>query len=91
MATGAPLLPVFVLFGKGRRYRLHALAPMRFTRGRGEETDRSLREAMGRMTGMMESVITRYPDQWFNFYDIWPASRTGAQPDAGAARGRARG
>jgi KDO2-lipid IV(A) lauroyltransferase len=91
MATGAPLLPVFVLFGKGRRYRLHTLAPMRFERPRAEETDRSLREAMGRMTGMMESVITRYPDQWFNFYDIWPASQATAQSAGGEGRWRTRG
>lgn len=75
MATGSPVLPVFVLLGSGRRYRIHTLAPMRFERTRGEDMDRAVREAMGRMTGMMESVIARYPDQWFNFFDIWPEDK----------------
>jgi KDO2-lipid IV(A) lauroyltransferase len=76
MATGAPLLPVFVLLGKGRRYQMHALAPMRVERAASGDNGFVVREAMGRMTEAMESVISRHPDQWFNFYDIWPAEET---------------
>jgi KDO2-lipid IV(A) lauroyltransferase len=76
MATGAPILPVFVLLGEGRRYRMPALAPMRVERTSGGDNGVAVREAMGRMTGMMESVISRHPDQWFNFYDIWPTEET---------------
>jgi phosphatidylinositol dimannoside acyltransferase len=72
LASGAPLLPVFVLFDRGRNYRLLTLPPLRFDRG-GAEGAPALQPAMRRMAEVMESVIARYPDQWFNFYDVWPA------------------
>jgi KDO2-lipid IV(A) lauroyltransferase len=79
MATGAPLVPAFVLFDRGRRYRPLLLPPLRLDRPRPGEEERALREGMLRMAGMMESVASRYPDQWFNFYDVWP------EPDAPAS------
>ncbi len=84
MTTGAPLLPAFVLFDRGRRYRLVLLPPLRLDRPRTGEEEPALREGMLRMARVMESVASRYPDQWFNFYDIWPgpgapACRTAAE------------
>ncbi len=78
LAAGAPLLPMFVLLDRGPRYRLLALPPMRFER----RTADPLRDGMARLVDMMESVVARYPDQWFNFYDVWP------QPPGGEERGR---
>lgn len=77
MATGAPLLPVFVLLDRGNRYRLLALPPMRFERGAGQDAATALQDAMRRVVEVMESVVARYPDQWFNFYDVWPESGRG--------------
>ncbi len=74
MATGAPVLPIFVLLDRGTRYRLLSLPPMRFERG---EHESGLQDAMSRQVQAMEHVIARYPDQWFNFYDVWPQD-TGA-------------
>ncbi len=77
MATGAPVLPLFVLFETGGRYQLLAMSPMRFERGRGDGAKAALAAAMKHVAGMMESVLSRYPDQWFNFYDVWPVARAG--------------
>jgi lauroyl/myristoyl acyltransferase len=71
LAANAPLLPMFVLLDSGARYRLLTLPPMRFER-RGPEP---LGEGMTRLVEVMESVVARYPDQWFNFYDVWPRGR----------------
>jgi len=90
MATGVPVLPVFMLFDKGNTYRIHSLPRMHFTRSGRDQSEQDLREAMGRMTEMMESVISRHPDQWFNFFDVWPtpgAGRAGSESSNGARRG----
>ena len=71
IATGAPLLPVFIVFGRGQRYRVVAMPVMRFARSDAGNPETHLRSAMSRMVAMLESVIARYPDQWFNFYDVW--------------------
>ena len=69
MATGAPVLPTFVLLDRGTRYRLLSLPPLRFERN---ERESALHDAMSGLVQAMEHVISRYPDQWFNFYDVWP-------------------
>ena len=66
MATGAPLLPVFVLLEGRDRFRLITLPPMHF--------DDSLEEGMRRMARAMEQVVAQHPTQWFNFFDVWPAA-----------------
>jgi KDO2-lipid IV(A) lauroyltransferase len=80
MATGAPLLPVFVLLDRGNLYRLLALPPLRFERGAGVDADAGAREGTRRVVEAMETVVSRYPDQWFNFYDVWP--ETGGGPSS---------
>lgn len=76
MATGAPVLPIFVLFDRGDRYRVLTLPPFRFNgsgreQRRGGASEDALREPMRRLAAMMETVVASYPDQWFNFYDVW--------------------
>jgi len=71
MATGAPILPVFVLFSGGIRYRVLMLPPLRFDRVRGDG-GAALQTAMERIAAVMESVVSHHPDQWFNFFDVWP-------------------
>ena len=85
LATGAPLLPVFVLFDRDDRYRLLTSPPMRFERG---EEPQATAEAMRRLVEVMESVVARYPDQWFNFYDVWPESSEEAPRREPARRAR---
>jgi KDO2-lipid IV(A) lauroyltransferase len=93
-ATGAPVLPIFVILGRGRRYRLMTLEPMRFER-REESGREDLRLSMRTLAAALESVVAQHPDQWFNFYDVWSvkAGRGAADPrgaTAGAPAGAGR-
>jgi KDO2-lipid IV(A) lauroyltransferase len=72
MATGAPLLPAFVLLDRGRQFRLLTLPPIYFEKPRAGTEEAALREGMLRMARMMERAASQFPDQWFNFYDVWP-------------------
>jgi phosphatidylinositol dimannoside acyltransferase len=74
MATGAPILPIFILFGRKDRFRILSCEPLRFERGAVRRDPADRQRAMQQVAAMMESVISRYPDQWFNFYDFWKAS-----------------
>jgi lauroyl/myristoyl acyltransferase len=78
LATGAPLVPAFVLLDRGSLYRLLVLPPVRLDRPVPGEEDRALRAGMLRLARMMESVASQYPDQWFNFFDIWPRPEASA-------------
>jgi len=82
LATGAPVLPVFVVFERKNRFRLISLPPMRFERDRALDETLLIERAMHRLVEAMESIVSRFPDQWFNFYDVWP------QPRGGEERGR---
>ncbi|PYQ12538.1 MAG: hypothetical protein DMH00_05780 [Acidobacteria bacterium] len=84
MATGAPILPVFVAFDRGDRYRVVTLEPMRFEAGAEAAPGERLRAAMGQMATTLETVISRFPDQWFNFYDVWGPT-VAAQEEASRA------
>lgn len=74
LATGAPVLPVFVLFDRKNRFRVVSLPPMRFERDGVQDETLQTERALRRLVQAMESIVSRYPDQWFNFYDVWPDS-----------------
>lgn len=64
--SGAPILPGVLVFEGARKLRLVwgrriAVAG----RGGGGASDPSL------LAAAMEDLISRYPHQWFNFFDIW--------------------
>ena len=82
MATGAPILPIFILFGRNDRFRILTSEPLRFERGAARRDPADRQRAMRQVAAMMESIISKYPDQWFNFYDFWRAS-----PPSGAQEG----
>jgi lauroyl/myristoyl acyltransferase len=67
-AAGVPVLPAFCVLGADRRYAVHLRPPVRVERG-AEEL------ALQRWVDGLASVITRYPTQWFNFFDPWSAAR----------------
>jgi KDO2-lipid IV(A) lauroyltransferase len=84
IVTGAPILPVFILFDRGRRYRILTHPPMRFERHGKADSETAVRSAMHQVATMLESVISENPDQWFSFYDVWsqPASQAPEPPHA---------
>lgn len=69
MASGAPVIPVFVPL-EGNRYATLMEAPIYFSGGHGDHI-RSIREGTERILRVFEKYIRRYPDQWYNFFDYW--------------------
>jgi lauroyl/myristoyl acyltransferase len=63
-AAQVPVLPCFCLLRPDRQYDIFVEAPIVVVRGQEEA-------ALRHMVGVLERYITRAPDQWFNFYDVW--------------------
>jgi Kdo2-lipid IVA lauroyltransferase/acyltransferase len=84
MATGAPLVPAFVLLDRGGRFQVRLLPAMYFSRAAAGGEEQALREGLLRVAKMMESAVARNPDQWFNFYDVWPEERLSGGGRSGA-------
>jgi KDO2-lipid IV(A) lauroyltransferase len=69
-AAGAPVVPAFCLLERDRRYTVAMARPIRVTAG--EEA-----AALAEWVGVLETMVRRAPEQWFNFFDVWsgaPAS-----------------
>ncbi|UTG92954.1 lysophospholipid acyltransferase family protein [Geobacter sulfurreducens] len=69
LATGAPVMPVFVPL-EGSRYATIMEEPIRFVGGRGRNAE-AIRRGMEQVLGVFERYIRCYPDQWYNFFDFW--------------------
>jgi KDO2-lipid IV(A) lauroyltransferase len=73
LASGAPVIPVFVLKEKGR-YATIMEEPIRFSAAHGEHGS-AIRSGMERLLAVFERYIRAYPDQWFNLYDFFGSVR----------------
>ncbi len=73
IATGAPVIPVFVPL-EGGRYSTLMEEPVWFESGR-EDHGKAIREGTERLLRVFERYIRAYPDQWYNFYDYWGIKR----------------
>lgn len=71
MATGAPVLPVFVVMEKNRKYRGIIEPPIRFDPATRDDREGVIREGMDALIKKFEEYIEKYPDQWYNFYSYW--------------------
>lgn len=69
MASGAPVIPVFVPIENGKYSTLMDEA-IYFEGGHGRHAE-AIREGMERLVSVFERYIRRYPDQWYNFFDFW--------------------
>jgi KDO2-lipid IV(A) lauroyltransferase len=69
LASGAPLIPVFVVL-EGGRYATIMEEPIYFARNRGEQ-ESAIRAGMEKLTAVFERYIRAYPDQWYNFFPFW--------------------
>ena len=67
-AAGAPVVPAFCALTAEGRYRISMEPPIWVKSG--EEG-----AALATAVGALERVIRRHPTQWFNFFDVWSASR----------------
>ena len=71
MATGAPVLPVFVVMERNRKYRGIIEAPIYFNTPSRENREVVVRQGMEKLIQKFEEYIAKYPDQWYNFYSYW--------------------
>lgn len=89
-ATGAPLLPTFIIADADRRKCVfHVEEPIEVPRTRNRDAD--IRLATERAVAVYERYVRQYPEQWFNFYDFWnppppPRPTTAPTPDKSAPR-----
>ncbi|UCC66134.1 MAG: lysophospholipid acyltransferase family protein [Deltaproteobacteria bacterium] len=72
MATGAAVLPVFVVLRKGNKYRGIIEHPVYFQNLSREEREKGIRRGMAELVRIFEKYIGEYPDQWYNFFPYWP-------------------
>jgi KDO2-lipid IV(A) lauroyltransferase len=63
-AAGVPVVPAFCLLDARRRYTVVMAEPIRVD-ATGDEM------ALARWVGVLEAMVRRVPEQWFNFYDVW--------------------
>jgi predicted LPLAT superfamily acyltransferase len=71
MATGAAVLPVFVVMEQNRKYRGIIEAPIYFESSTRGDRETILRKGMENLIKKFEGYIEKYPDQWYNFYSYW--------------------
>ncbi len=69
LASGAPVIPVFVPLENGKYSTLMDEA-IYFRGGHGHHSE-AIQEGMERLVAVFERYIRQYPDQWYNFYDFW--------------------
>ena len=63
-AAGAPVVPAFCLLERDLRYTVAMAKPIRVTAG--DEA-----AALAEWVGVLEAMVRRAPEQWFNFFDVW--------------------
>lgn len=69
LASGAPVIPVFVPRVEGR-YDTIMEESIFFKGGHGEHQE-AIRSGTERLLWVFERYIRAYPDQWYNFFDYW--------------------
>jgi KDO2-lipid IV(A) lauroyltransferase len=74
MASGAPVIPVFIPL-EGGRYATIMDEPIYFT---GSHATRAaeIRKGTERILRVFERYIREYPDQWYNFFNYWQQEAT---------------
>ncbi len=69
IASGAPVIPVFVVLENGS-YATIMEEPIIFRGARGEHGS-VIRTGMEQLLSVFERYIRKYPDQWYNYYQFW--------------------
>ncbi|MEP6471974.1 MAG: lysophospholipid acyltransferase family protein [Acidobacteriota bacterium] len=69
MATGAAVLPAFILRTDDGRYRAVIEAPLEIVRT--GDRDAALKENLSRYVAILERYVYERPEQWYCFYPFW--------------------
>ncbi len=69
--SGAPIIPVFTLVKPDGHYIAWMEEPIHVTRRPGESTEDLIAEKTQELATVFETVISRYPDQWYHFFNYW--------------------
>jgi len=78
MATGAVVLPAFIVSVPGGRYRAIIEEPIPIEDA--GDRDAALRRNIARYVAVLERYVGKYPEQWYCFYPFWDdPSRKAAQ------------
>jgi lauroyl/myristoyl acyltransferase len=70
LAAGVPVLPGIVVRTSWLRYRMIVAQPLWMDSGLPR--DESIRQAMIGAAAFLETRLREHPQQWLNFFDIWP-------------------
>jgi len=73
LATGAPVIPVFVPLVEGRYFTI--MEEPIYLIGRHSEHGNAIRAGTEKLLRIFERYIGSYPDQWYNFYDYWGSDK----------------
>jgi KDO2-lipid IV(A) lauroyltransferase len=84
--SGAAIIPAFVLRNESGRYTAIAQAPLKFSRSSEPRTDLATNTQL--LATHFEHVISKHPEQWFNYVPIWPTG-TDANPASAPIPARA--
>lgn len=71
LASGAPIIPVFTVLQPNGHYLSWGEPPIRVTRRPGQSAAELIAEKTQELARVFETVIVRYPDQWYHFFDYW--------------------
>jgi KDO2-lipid IV(A) lauroyltransferase len=80
LATGAPIIPVFVPL-EGGRYATIMEEPI-YLEGGHAMHQKAVREGVERVLRVFERYMRLYPDQWYNFFDYWGGETTKKEKDS---------
>ncbi len=69
LASGAPIIPVFVPLENGK-YSTLMDEPI-YIKGRHGQHLQAITSGMATLTTVFERYISAYPDQWYNLFDYW--------------------
>ncbi len=85
MASGATVLPAFIVRVPDGRYRAIVEEPLAVETG--EDRDAALFRNLERYVAILERYVRAYPEQWYCFYPFWDdPSRKGRRADTAATK-----
>ena len=70
-ATGAPVIPIFSVKTGLFKYTFTAHEPIRFDSISRNERQIKIHSAVAVYVSALESLVRKYPLQWFNYYNFW--------------------